>query len=133
MHELLASLFADPATSVPAPTDNGLKIAVITAISVVLAAAITAVATTLQRRREDTSEVTSQDFITELLRRAEVAETRSASLEARNESLTSRVDELENHCWRHGVDPNTGNLVRHVGRHDSVNGGDGNHGATPHG
>lgn len=113
MHELLAYsiLASDPA----GPSDNSLKIAIVTAVSVVIAAAITAIATTLQRRRDSgaapASTSTAQDFISELLRRAEVAERRNTTLESQKDSLTNRVDELESICWRHGIDPDTGQSI----------------------
>lgn len=114
MYELLASASRLSNPSVPTPTDtSSLKIAIITAISVVIAAAITAAATTIQRRRDhqNTADV-SQDFIAELQRRATTAEAQVASLTERYQSSQQRVDELEDYCWQNGVDPRTGEPVR---------------------
>lgn len=113
MHEILR-LLADGANTVtnntpPAP-DNSVKIAIITAMSVVLAAAITAVSATFTRRHDDDVRA-DQDYVDELVRRAEVAERRVTHLEHQRDSLNERVDELERYCWRAGIDPNTGEPV----------------------
>lgn len=100
------------AASTPAAPDNSVKIAIITALSVVVAAAITAYATTFTRHhRSDDDGPTEQDYVAELLRRAEVAERRFQRVEQRNESLIERVDDLERYCWRNGIDPNDGHSV----------------------
>lgn len=113
VHILIAAASVAPSSTAPGqvlnqPSDNSLKIAIVTAISVVFAAAITALATTITRHREGEG---SSDYVSELIRRAEVAENRSSILEVRNDSLTARVDELEDTCWHNGVDPNTGRRV----------------------
>lgn len=115
MHELLASLIllADGnSPSSPAPSGaSATQIALITAFSVIAAALITAAATWFQRRREAQQGDPSQGLIEELQRRAVTAETQGTSLEARNQSLSERVDELEGFCWRNGIDPSTGDPI----------------------
>lgn len=106
MHEILHLLAAN---GPPATPDNSVKIAIITAVSVVIAAAITAISATFTRRH--TQNDGSQHYVDELVRRAEVAERRCVTLESTNQSLTSRVDDLEAYCWRAGVDPTTGKQV----------------------
>lgn len=114
MHEIVRILVEGasnaPTSVTPPSSDGGVRIAIITAISVVVAAAITAFATTLNKHHgaEDNDD---HDYIAELVRRAEVAEARINSLEHRNDSLVDRVDELERYCWRAGIDPNTGSSV----------------------
>lgn len=91
-------------------TDNTFRVAIVTTIGVVLAAAITALATTFSRDRgaAPTVAATTKDFLNELQRRAEAAERREQILQRKTELLSRRVDELEGYCWRHLVDPNTG-------------------------
>lgn len=114
MHEILRILAEGVSRTHTTPpiADNSVKIAIITAISVVFAAAITAVSATFTKRHSgDESE---QDYVDELVRRAEVAERRSSRLEEHRDSLLDRVDELERYCWRAGIDPNTGDTVVHI-------------------
>jgi hypothetical protein len=111
VHEILRFL-AEGVTNTPPPVpDNSVKIAIITAISVVLAAAITAISATFTRRGRDEDHQSDQDYVDELVRRSEVAERRSTRLENQRDSLLDRVDELERYCWRAGIDPNTGDPV----------------------
>jgi hypothetical protein len=107
VHEILYILAEGSLT--PPPPDNTLKAAIVSACAVVLAAAITGFAATFTRRHGH--HPSEEDYVDELVRRAEVAERRVATLEFRNESLTDRVDELERYCWRAGVDPGTGDPV----------------------
>lgn len=117
MHEILRFL-ADGVTGpapIPSAPDQSVKIAIITAISVVIAAAFTAISATFTKRHNsDHPHATDQDYMDELVRRAEVAERRSNRLEQQRDLLTERVDELERYLWRAGVDPNTGDAVTHL-------------------
>lgn len=105
MHEIVRLLVNGPPVQ-----DNSLKIAIITAASVVIAAAITAFASTFTRARRNENR-TEQEYVDELVRRAEVAERRAQRMEESRDSLQDRVDELEGYCWRAGIDPNTGHPV----------------------
>jgi hypothetical protein len=123
----LLDLLADASAN---PPDNSVKIAIITALSVVVAAAITGFATTFHRRKSDSEEESpsvasgAQNFVAELLRRAEVAERHVDTLERKNESLVQRVDELERLAWHNGIDPNTGETVMpHKRRYGGIDDG----------
>lgn len=101
------------ATGASTGASDTLKVAIVTTIGVVLAAAITALAATFQRDKTAplATAATTQDLITELSRRAEAAERREQILLRKNELLLRRVDELEGYCWRHQIDPSTGRVV----------------------
>jgi flagellar basal body-associated protein FliL len=98
---LLVSLLAD-ASPASAGDSNSLKIAIISTLGLVLAAAITAIFATF---RKDTSitiapnPATTTDYIAELIRRATEAEHKSdviqASLEAEQQTVRVRDMELD--------------------------------------
>lgn len=88
-----------------------MQIAIITAVSVVLAALITAIATGMQKKRES-SGGGAPDLVSELTRRAVSSETHASELEGENHLLQARVDVLEQMLWRNGVDPATGARVK---------------------
>jgi low affinity Fe/Cu permease len=109
VHEIFLRHFGAGVTT-PSGSSDSLKIAIITAVSVVLAAIITGITTVVTRhRREDHHG--EQDYVDELLRRAETAEHHVTRLEDQRDSLNDRVDELERYCWRAGIDPHTGDAV----------------------
>lgn len=113
MHEILflaLTSSAPAATTVPTGSSDSVKIAIITAISVVLAAAITAVSATFTKRHSNDTH-SEQFYVDELVRRAEIAETRAGRLEELRDGLLKQIDVLEGYCWRAGVDPNTGESV----------------------
>jgi hypothetical protein len=117
VHELLAALsfLAEGNTpQVPNSDTSSYKIAIITTIGVIIAAAITAAATTIQRRRDVPTDGT-QDLIAELQRRAATAEAKVSDLAAKEDSLAYRVDELEGYCWQNGIDPRDGKPVARPG------------------
>lgn len=130
MHEILrfiaegVSTAPTPSITIPSSTDNSVKIAIITAISVVIAAAITAISATFTKRHASGND-SDQDYVDELVRRAEVAERRVARLEDERDTLLSRVDQLETYCWRAGIDANSGNPVV------PIHPGGGRHGTSP--
>ena len=117
MHEALY-YFASGSVSAPAP-DDSVKIAIITAISVVLAAIVTAFTTTFSRHKNDgADDHSAQSYVEELIRRAETAERHSAELEktrveleTTRQALNDHVDDLERYCWHAGIDPSTGRPV----------------------
>lgn len=94
---LLVSLLADTA---PSGSGENLKIAIISTLGLVLAAAITAIFATFRKDQSITiapNPATTTDYIAELIRRAteaeHKAETLQASLDA--EQQTTRVRDLE--------------------------------------
>lgn len=106
-------LFATVADGQGNPPSDTFKVAVVTTIGVVLAAAITALAATFQRDKSAplATVSTTQDLIAELARRAEAAERREQILHRKYELIMRRVDELEGYCWRHQIDPDTGHAI----------------------
>lgn len=100
---LLSFLLVDGTTS--PPSDNTLKVALVTGAAAVVAAAITAIAATFQRSRPVAALLpTSQedeDLESELRRRAESAEGQVAT-------LNMRVAQLERYLYLAHIDPDTG-------------------------
>lgn len=103
MHEIIR-LLAD--SSGPPSTDNSVKIAIITAVSVVIAAAITAFATTFTRGHDEPD--SDQDYVDELVRRAESAEDRCQGLEAKLLSETANAYRYREYLVAAGYNPDTG-------------------------
>lgn len=108
MHDFIRILAETGSSGPPAP-DNSVKIAVITAISVVIAAALTAFATTFTRNHDEPD--SDQDYVDELLRRAEVAENRCQTLEAKLVQETANAYRYREYLIAAGYNPDTGSPV----------------------
>lgn len=106
---VLAALFATGTQTAPATPDNTLKVALISGLAAVVAAAITAFAATFQKSRpieqfmrtEQQLQQDDVDLETELRRRAETAED---LVMARDR----RIAQLERYLYVNHIDPETG-------------------------
>jgi hypothetical protein len=94
-----------------AGTSSGIKVALITAVSVVLAAGLTALAATRAGRGENNTELVTANqaawtnFNAELTRRAVTAEQLCGEKDKEIRRLDRQIVRLRDMCWQLGHDP----------------------------